>query len=133
MSLLLIGRKARRIMVLALGLCFLSVAPSQAGVSGCAGAGWGMISQEVCIQVDTGGKNYNNRTQYVGSLQVFDPNQVAGTIDAWGDGFYFRDGSGSNYHRRWSVNRWVRSGTNICGRIADKWGSSKTACIAIRV
>lgn len=119
--------------VIGLGAFTASATTAQAGlVSGCAGPLWGMLTQEVCIQVNMGAKRPANRTQYVHSIKVYDPNQVRGRIDAWGDGFYYLQ-PGPVAHWSWTINRWVRSGTNICGRIADRHGGSKTACIAIRV
>ncbi|OGL32338.1 hypothetical protein A3F64_03250 [Candidatus Saccharibacteria bacterium RIFCSPHIGHO2_12_FULL_42_8] len=82
-----------------------------------------------CIEVDTRGKNYTNRTEYVSNIYVFFG--LGNVVEAWGDGFYKK---ASGQKAFWWINRWVRSGTYVCGA-TNVYGSSgrKIACIVIRV
>ena len=101
-------------------------------VGGCVGPVWGYLQQDVCIHADMGGKNYRNRTQWVGTVSADSPVGFNTFKEVWGDGFYK---SGWGVNRGWYIGRWVRSGTNIC--VASKGGGAtdrrEVACIAIRV
>lgn len=82
-----------------------------------------------CIEVDTRGKNHANRTEYVSNIYAFFGQGKI--VEVWGDGFYKK----ANGQRAfWWINRWVRSGTYVCGA-TNVYGSNarRIACIKIRV
>lgn len=85
----------------------------------------------VCINVYMGGKNKSAHTQWVSAIEVIG-NASTNPLEAWGDGFYYK--ANWTQVKTWTINRWVRSGTSICGA-ATTPGTSKRgiACIAIRV
>lgn len=108
-----------------------SGASSALAVSGCTGVGSG-----TCVDAATGGKNYSNHTQWVGSVtaRTYGGGYIT-KLESWGDGFYFAagfNGAWSNRSVTWGANRWVRSGTNICAASTSQ-GYRDIACIAIRV
>jgi hypothetical protein len=87
----------------------------------------------------TGGKNFTTKRQWVGPVRA----EVRGicydggtrTLETWGDGFYYSKYNTPSCRRtaEWTVNRWVRSGTNVCAASTSKYGTRRIACIAIRV
>jgi hypothetical protein len=82
------------------------------------------------VQADMGGKNFGNHTQWVGRVTVH-TNYPPYLLEAWGDGFYKQAWWGDG---GWNINRWVRSGTNICGAYTQYPGSWRDiACIHISV
>jgi hypothetical protein len=104
--------------------------------------GWG----NPVISVNTGAKNYGNRTQYVSSITITDPGNRCdgGTAEAW----VSRPGVINWYASRqmcgstmfW-IQRWVPSGSSVCG---SNWFKGRYAngaegwfrgisCITIRV
>ena len=87
----------------------------------------------VCVRAMMGGKNYSNHTQWVGQVTTETPEAGVWFYhdEAWGDGFY-RSGY-SIEGITWDINRWVRSGTNICAKATDHYGESAIACIHISV
>jgi len=100
-------------------------------VKGCVGIGSG-----VCVDVTTGSKNYSNKTQWVGwvTTRTFGGGNFT-KLESWGDGFYFAknfDGKWANRSVQWGAQRWVRSGTNVCGAATTKDGRT-IACIRITV
>jgi len=100
-------------------------------VTGCTGFGSG-----TCVDAATGGKNYSNRTQWVGSVtaRTYGGGYIS-KLESWGDGFYFAagfNGAWANRSATWGANRWVRSGTYICAASTSQ-GYRDIACIAIRV
>ncbi len=100
-----------------------SLAPRPAVVSGCHLA--------VCIDVWTGGKNYSNHTQWVDAIDVT-PLAYATKLEAWADGYY--GASNSTQTVRFSIRRWVRSGTYVCGAATLSGVSGRRiACIYISV
>ena len=111
----------------------------------CAIAGWSAPNAQVCVKGYVGGKNTGNRTQWVGQVRVFTRYAgltSAGTrvLEGWGDGFYKSISyptSSSRYVERsvtWQVNRWVRSGTNVCGaRTFFSLYPRAVTCFSIRV
>ena len=85
----------------------------------------------VCIDVWTGAKNYSNHTQF---LQAIDVTALASAskLEAWADGYY-----GAVYNTQsltfW-VNRWVRSGTYVCGAATIRGvPDRRIACVYISV
>lgn len=85
----------------------------------------------VCIDAYTGSKNYSSHTQYLQAVEVFGGSS-SGYLEVWGDGFYkkfyYTTDSGIVY-----INRWVRSGTNVCGAATEPGVPRRIACITIRV
>ncbi len=90
----------------------------------------------VCVGASTGSKNYSNRTQWVGEVAVrtaLEPWK----FEAWiGDGpsgvAWYRTASGVTY-MKWTVNRWVKNGSGICGAYHHRYGGRSVACITIKV
>lgn len=98
---------------------------------GCTGP---FYAQTVCVYADMGSKNYSNKTEWVGTVRVrWVPGcpPVYGPAEVWGDGFYQSTHVGCS--ASWAINRWVRSGTNICGAYTESPGWRHIACISIRV
>lgn len=92
------------------------------------------------IVVDTGPKNYANRTQWVRSIYIEVPGCDGGTAEAWTSGFYTSAqicGRAFFY-----IQRWVPSGNGVCARAwvyakrgfggGRSWQQGVT-CITIRV
>ena len=81
-----------------------------------------------------GGKDYNNHTQWVGWVEAYRSGVGVATIskvESWGDGFYF---AANGDHATWGAQRWVRSGTNVCGAVTyASDGARFIACIAVNV
>jgi hypothetical protein len=128
-----IGGRSKRIALAVIATAAVAgagAAPALA-VTGCTGVGSG-----TCVDAATGGKNYSNHTQWVGTVTARDYGGSYTTkLESWGDGFYFAagfNGAWGNRQVTWTVNRWVRSGTNICGASTSQ-GYRDIACIAIRV
>ena len=92
-----------------------------------------------------GGKNTSNKTQWIGKVRVHTTcggctSGGVKMLEAWGDGFYksisYSSSSPRNINRdaTWTVNRWLRSGTNVCGAwtFFSLWPRA-VACFAIKV
>lgn len=109
----------------------LAVTPAQA-VTGCTG-----ISARTCVDAQTGAKNYTNRTQWVGNVRGWGVHPVPtyAKQEIWGDGFYYSTSTvrSTNWSISRNVNRWVRSGTNICSATTYSSGYRVIACIRITV
>ncbi|MGW5670035.1 hypothetical protein [Micromonospora sp. NPDC003776] len=94
-------------------MTFIAVQPAAADtVNGYAGAG-------LVITVNTGAKNYNNRTQYIGSIYVLD---TAGWIcdnsdptEAWAGSVWYTSATGCPRGSLFTIDRWVPSGSGVCG------------------
>ena len=103
-------------------------------VSGCNWTGTSGYGRGACIRATTGSKNFDNHTQWVGWVNAYRAGLGSDAIikvEAWGDGFYFsKDNSAGE---TWGAQRWVRSGTNVCGAVTYWDGARYIACIAIRV
>jgi type IV secretory pathway VirB2 component (pilin) len=107
-----------------------SAAHADAPVGQCNGAFWGYLTQGICVTAITGGKDYSNHTQWIGSVTASQPDGAAQFLEIWGDGFYY---SGRDVSKTWSVNRWVRSDSGVCAAHTDRWGVREVACISIEV
>lgn len=85
----------------------------------------------VCVDVDTGGKDGRNHTQWVGSIHLYALAPLSKT-EAWTENFYQARG-GSN-DAWFTVNRWIHSGNNVCGAgTISGTNIRRIACITIRV
>jgi hypothetical protein len=119
-------------LVLAVG-----VRPASAGiVQGCT---FGSSVGYMCINVDTGGKDYANHRQWVTSIQVKTYSLCQNRWEAWTQGWYNQSSGGCYYSSPfWYINKWVGSGNYVCGR-AWKYDPTlygwqqATACIYISV
>lgn len=102
-------------------------------VSGCNWTGISGYGRGACVRATTGTKNYQNHTQWVGWVEAYrsglGSDQIV-KVESWGDGFYFSAGGS---YARWGAQRWVRSGTNVCGAVTYWDGARFIACIAISV
>ena len=110
-----------------------TAAQADTRVVGCVG----MLAGQ-CVSGTMGAKNFTNHTQWVGWVGSYHFGGQSGIykLDAWGDGFYFSTAVNPktvNPAAQWGAQRWVRSGTFICGRAFYTNGLSDTACIAVRV
>jgi hypothetical protein len=111
----------------------------------CATAGWSAPNAIVCVKGYMGGKDIATKRQWIGQVRVFTKCgscTSAGTkmLEAWGDGFYKSisySTSSSRYIDRevtWTINRWLRSGTNVCGaRTFFTLYPRAIACFTIKV
>lgn len=125
------GRRSRHnrlLLTIVLGLALLAV-PSQASADAwgndfCATAAYG--ASKVCVSGYMGRKNTSNKTQWIGKVRVHTTCGACTSggvkmLEAWGDGFYKSISYSSNSSRTinrdetWTVNLWLRSGTNVCG------------------
>jgi hypothetical protein len=116
------------------GVVAASPAHADSWTGGCTG-----IAGGTCVGATTGGKNTSNHTQWVGWVQAYGYGGEAGVtkLEVWGDGFYFATGMNPNQSNPvsplWGAQRWVRSGTYVCGAATFSWGGRDVACIAIHV
>lgn len=90
--------------------------------------------QQTCVTGTMGKKDFANHREWIESITVGTPNGAAGSAvlyEVWGDGFYksTRNPDGG----AWSINKHLRSGTNVCGAATDKSGFRDIACFAIKV
>jgi len=111
----------------------------------CATAGWSAPNAIVCVKGYMGGKDTTTKRQWIGQVRVFTKCggcTSAGTkmLEAWGDGFYksisYPSSSSRTINRdvTWTINRWLRSGTNVCGaRTFFSLYSRAVACFTIKV
>lgn len=86
-----------------------------------------------CVAATTGSKV--NGTQWVGWVNASGQQNGVIKLEAWGDGFYFATPADPNtWHpsQQWGAQRWVQSGTNVCGAITYQDGHRDIACISIR-
>lgn len=113
------------------GLLVVPAVPASA-TSGCTGT-----TTYACVDAAMGSKNYNNKTQYVGTVKGWGgtPSASYAKQEIWGDGFYYSTSvvRSTNWTISKFVNRWVRSGTNICSATTYSNGYRKIACIRITV
>ena len=129
-------RKTMTAIALAAALAFGAAAPASADswVGGCNWTGTSGYGRGACVRATMGGKDYTNKTQWVGWVNAYRAGYgttEVSKVEAWGDGFYFA-AAGSN--ATWGAHRWVRSGTNVCGAVTYKSdGARFIACIAVRV
>lgn len=116
---------------------FVGTAPTASAASvGMCNPWWGTENPYVCVGAQTGQKNLTNRTQWVSTVTVrttLNP----GRMEAWiGNGpsgvAWFGSVSGATY-RTWTVNRWVKNGSGICGAYYHRFGGRSVACITIKV
>ena len=133
--------RRRTATALAAGLFSAAVmAPSASAdswVTGCYSYNAG--ASATCVMAMMGGKNYATKRQWVGEVRT----EVRGIcydrgttrLESWGDGFYFNNYYTASCRRTagWAANRWVASGTNICGAATDYYGNRRIACIRISV
>ena len=109
---------------------------SAATVRGCAQS-WS-TSPGTCIEVVTGDKNSNNHTQWVEKVTVTAPRGAsASKLEAWaGDGptgvaWYASTSSATS--KTWSIKKWIKNKSGICGAYTWKDGSGRSiACITIK-
>jgi hypothetical protein len=111
----------------------------------CASAGLSAPNAIVCVKGYMGGKDKTTKRQWIGQVRVFTKCggcTSAGTkmLEAWGDGFYKSVSYPSNSNRfinrdvTWTINRWLRSGTNVCGaRTFFSLYPRAIACFTIKV
>ncbi len=92
-----------------------------------------------CVSATMGGKNYSNRTQWVGwvKAETYGSSAVTVKLEVWGDGFYFETNTDRNASNvtspLWGAQRWVRSGTNVCAARTRTDGWRDIACFHVRV
>ncbi|WP_433077741.1 hypothetical protein ACQP1P_35345 [Dactylosporangium sp. CA-052675] len=117
----------------AVTLTLAAPAHADSWVIGCNGSGINNYSRGACGGGTTGGKNYTNHTQWVGWVTAYraglEHNPIV-KVESWGDGFYFSANAESG---TWGAQRWVRSGTNVCGAVTYDDGARFIACISISV
>lgn len=97
------------------------------------------------VMVITGSKNYTSHTQWVNSITVTAMGTTVcdgGTYEAWAGSVWYgsaipcRPGLGGRNSATFYVNRWVPSGSSVCG---SYWFNTKmgwfrqVACISIKV
>lgn len=114
-----------------------SNAVADSWVTGC--VGYYAQASQTCVVAKTGSKDSATKRQWVGPVRA----EVRGLcldggtkmLEVWGDGFYYAKSFTPRCRptAEWTVNRWVRSGTNVCAASTSKSGTRRVACIAIRV
>lgn len=115
------------------GLVVGAAPAAAAEVSGCA-QGYSEY-RGTCIWVTTGNKNTRDHTQYVSTISVSLPKGAnAGKLEAWaGDGpagvAWYRTTTGSTV--KWTVDKWIKNNSGICGAYSYSDGSRSIACITI--
>jgi hypothetical protein len=92
----------------------------------------------ILINVQTGGKNSGNHTQWVSSIYIQVPTAKnygygCGKFEAWTQNYYVTtQACGSQFYY---ISRWVATGNYVCGAFTPfgtAWPRA-VACIAIRV
>lgn len=95
---------------------------------------WTPTSPGACVRATMGGKDFTNHKQWVGWVNTYRPGSGTSKIvkvEAWGDGFYFSSNAES---ATWGAQRWVSSGTNVCGATTYEGSTSRyIACFAVQV
>lgn len=116
------------ITLLAVSAIFTTATPASA-LGSCHGPFWGLLTQTVCVIPAYGEKNHTNHTEWVGDVEVWHPAKPH-RLEIWGDGFYH-----VSYGTRMikPINKWVRSGTYICGAVTDDNGIRAVACSGVKV
>lgn len=111
----------------------------------CARAGGSAGTAIVCVKGYMGSKNTTTKRQWIGKVRVFTKCggcTSAGTkmLEAWGDEFYksisYPSSSSRTINRdvTWTINRWLKSGTNVCGaRTFFSFYPRAIACFTIKV
>lgn len=110
-------------------------AAAETWVTSCNGS-IGSVWQDMCVHVETGGKDYSTGSQWVSKVVVWWRYDTA-NLEAWaGDGptgvaWY---GSSRGTHVTWTVDKWIKSGSGVCGA---GWQESPygrvVGCIEIKV
>lgn len=92
-----------------------------------------------CIEVVTGAKNSSNHTQWVSKITVRAPRAASAPsqIEAWaGDGptgIAWYKSTPSSLLVTWSINKWIKNRSGICGSYKWRDGSGRSiACITIK-
>ena|SRR5947209_6581741 len=114
-------------------LTLAAPAHADSWVAGCNWTGISGYGRGACVRATMGGKNYTNHTQWVGWVNAYRSGLGSDTIvkvEAWGDGFYFAANGSS---ATWGAQRWVHSGTNVCGAVTYWDGARFIACIGVSV
>ena len=129
------GRAALALGLAAGGVAAVESAAPQAAhaeysktIGSCRGAFWG-LKQEVCVVGIMGEKNPWLGKEWVRNVEVSTPDSGNGFLEVWGDGFYKSVGNGDEWS--WNIDKWVDTGTNICGASTDSAGSREIACFRI--
>jgi hypothetical protein len=92
----------------------------------------------IIINVQTGGKNYSNHTQWVSSIYIQVPTAKnygygCGKFEAWTQNYYVTTQACGS--QSYNISRWVATGNYVCGAFTpfDTAWPRAVACIAIRV
>lgn len=117
----------------ALALLVFTGAPADAATV----TGTTLTGYPATVQVETGPKDFNNHTEFIGRVQAWQSEGwggngsqtgiVPGKYEIWGEGFYYETTSDNGISIE--VDRWVPSGTHVCMR--SPLGA--VACIDISV
>ena len=137
------GSSGRRLRILTVGgvlattLLGLGISPTAAKADTTSGGCTGLAAGN-CVQATTGTKDHANHTQWVGWVRSYGWGGASGIVklEAWGDGFYFSSNvnpNDVNPYREWGAQRWVHSGSGVCGAATYNDGYRSIACISIKV
>jgi hypothetical protein len=132
-----LSARMRRTIGMIVATCMIAIASllgsagsASASMGACNGSLWNWHS-DICVTGYFGGKDYRTHKQWVGWVESKQPGSPPREfMELWGDGFYY-SGWGTQINR--DVNRWVRSGTNVCAAVTDPSGYRTIACMAIKV
>ena len=109
---------------------FASAGSASAWDGKCHGPFWSQ-NYDICVRIVAGQKDQLSHSEFISWVAG---DQISPAPDhfmeVWGDGFYY---SWYGVYREYNINRWVRSGTNICARETDDENRSETACFHIQV
>lgn len=123
----IIGLVVATLMVVALGL--VGAGSANASEGGCTGPIAGWLQQDICVVIETGTKDHTNHRQWLSWAQANEPHPAPDEfLELWGDDFYY-SGYGTVLHK--DINKWVRSGTNVCAAETDHEGVRQIACLHI--
>lgn len=107
----------------------IGTAPASASMGGCTGPRLDLNQQDICVVIQTGAKDSASHRQWLSWAQASEPHPAPDEfLELWGDGFYY-SGYGTSLTR--SVNKWLRSGTNVCAAETDHEGVREIACMHI--
>lgn len=133
--------RARRTIGMVVVACMIAIASlfASAGsasaipggsISNCHGP-WFRQNPDICVRIQPGQKDARTHMQFISWVEGDQAGPAPDHfMEVWGDGFYY---SWFGVLKDFNINRWVRSGTNICAAETDYEHRRVIACFGIRV
>lgn len=101
-------------------------------IGSCVGPFGGFIGvSQTCVVGTMGSKDFEHHSEFVRNVEVNGPDAGPRFLEIWGDGFYYSKPNATEAD--WDINKFVASGTNICGAGTDSEGFRQVTCYHIDV